>query len=145
MSNHKIIGDLGEKDVVNHVLCPNCQSKLMLLPEGFPINDVQCSRCLFRAQVKTVNSKPRSQILGAGWNIFEKVLKAGYLMPQLIINFNWTDKNGDINKEIRFYPFVAKANIKKYQLSEKAKRANYKMFRYVGLDKIPFITLYAKK
>jgi hypothetical protein len=139
---NKTVGDIGEKEVVQYVPCPNCQSKLMLLPESFPMYDVQCSRCLFRAQVKTINSKPKSSIFGAGWDIFEKVLKAGYLTPQLIVNFKWKSKNGGLCQEIRFYPFIAKGNVQKYQLSEKAKRANYWMFRYIKLDKIPYIQLY---
>jgi hypothetical protein len=46
------------------------------------------------------------------------------------------------HQKIIFYPFVAKSNLKKYQLSEKARRANYKMFRYVGLSKLPHFVLY---
>ncbi len=144
MINKRQTGTLGEKEVVEHIQCPNCLGKLMLLPEGFPMYDIQCSRCLFRAQIKTVNSKPKSTIFGAGWDIYEKVLKAGYLIPQLIVNFKWRAKNGRLNQEIRFYPFIAKGNIKKYQLSSMAKRANYKMFKYVGLDRIPHIVLYAQ-
>jgi len=142
MSSKKSIGNIGEKEVTELVPCPNCQGKLILLPEGFPMYDVQCSRCLFRAQVKTVSSKPKSSIFGAGWKIFEKVLKAGYLTPPLVVNFKWTGQEGDLCQEIRFYPFIAKGNIQKYKLSEKAKRANYWMFKYVKLDRIPFLTLY---
>lgn len=142
MVNHKLTGDVGEKEVIKHVRCPNCQSKLVLLPEGFPMYDVMCSRCLFRVQVKTVNNKPRSQIFGATWEIYDKVLKAGHLAPQLIVNYKWKANNGSLNQEIRYYPFIAKGNIQKYKLSEKAKRANLWMFKYVKLDRIPFITLY---
>lgn len=142
MDTKKQTGTLGEKEVVAHVKCPNCLSNLILLPEGFPMYDVQCSRCLFRAQVKTVNSKPKASILGAGWQIFEKVLKAGYLTPPLIVNFKWRGQEGGLCQEIRFYPFIAKGNIQKYKLSKKAKRANYWMFKYVKLDRIPFLTLY---
>lgn len=132
-------GKQGEKEVVKLVPCPNCSSQLILLPEGFAMYDVQCSRCLFRAQVKTVNSRPKASILGAGWQVFEKVLKAGYLTPPLIVNFKWGRR-----QEIRFYPFVSKENIKPYQLSEKAKRGKYWMFKYVKLDKAPFLTLFKK-
>lgn len=142
--NNKLIGDSGEKDVCRLIKCPNCLNKLILLPAGFPLYDIQCSRCLFRAQVKTVSSKPKTSILGAGFDIYDKVLKAGILAPQLIINFKWRDKKGYLCQEIRFYPFIAKGNILKYQLSEKARRANYKMFRYIKLDKIPHITLYSQ-
>lgn len=142
MTHNKAVGDTGEKEVCELVPCPSCQNKLTLLPTGFPMYDVQCSRCLFRAQVKTVSSPPKPQIFGAGWDIFEKVLKAGYLTPPLIINFNWKGKGGGLCQEIRFYPFIAKGNIKKYTLSEKARRANYRMFKYIKLNKIPHYLLY---
>ncbi len=138
---NKQAGDFGESEVCELIKCPNCTNKLVLLPQGFPMYDVQCSRCLFRAQVKTVNSNPKNTIFGAGWDIYDKVLKAGYLAPSLIINFKWNTKEGSC-REIRFYPFIAKGNIKKYQLSPTARRANYKMFRYVKLDKIPCIILH---
>lgn len=138
---NKAFGKAGEEDICEFIPCPNCQNKLVLLPEGFPMYDVQCSRCMFRAQVKTVNSPPRSQIFGAGWEIYDKALKSGYLSPSLFVNFKWKVKEG-INREIRFYPFIAKGNIKKYQLSPNARRANYKMFKYIHLDKIPYFPLF---
>jgi DNA-directed RNA polymerase subunit RPC12/RpoP len=133
MSN-KQTGDFGEKEVIELIKCPNCGNKLVLLPPGFPLYDVQCSRCMFRAQIKTNNSRPKNTIFGAGWDIYNKVLKAGYLAPPLIINFKWQDKKGR-HQEIRFYPFIARRNIKKYTLAPTARRANYKMFRYdLGYD-----------
>ena len=137
---NKQFGDEGEREVVELVPCPNCGKELMLLPPSFPMCDVQCSACNFRAQIKTNRSKPKSEIFGAGWDITEKVLKSGYLMPPLIANFKWSDKTGD-HQEIRFYPFIPKKNLKKRQLSETARRANYKMFNYIGLDTLPYSTL----
>lgn len=134
-------GDNGEKEVVELIPCPNCGKKLMILPPNFPMYDIQCTGCTFRAQVKTNNCKPKNVIFGAGYDIYEKVLKAGYLSPPLIVNFRWNGENGFCQKII-FYPFIAKGNIKKYTLSSTAKRANYKMFRYEKLDKIPSISLY---
>jgi len=113
----------------------------MQLPMNYPLYDVQCTACSFRAQVKTNLSKPKKEIFGAGWEIMEKVLKSGFIAPPLITNFKWTDKLGN-HQEIRFYPFIAKINFKKHKLSKKARRANYWMFNYVGLDKLPFMTLY---
>ena len=140
MPNNKSAGDLGEKEVIDLIKCPSCGNKLVLLPQGFPLYDIQCSRCMFRAQVKTNNTKPKGVIFGAGWDIYNKVLKAGYLAPPLIVNFKWETKDGK-HREIRFYPFIPKTNIKKYTLSPTAKRANYKMFRYEFLNDIPFFTL----
>ena len=115
----------------------------MLLPKNYPLYDVQCVGCNFRAQVKTSNSKPKSTIFGAGWDIIEKVLKSGFLVPSIIVNFKWFD-NSEAHQEIRFYPFISKINLKKHQLSPTARRANYKMFNYIGINEIPFFVLYKK-
>lgn len=138
--NNKQSGDAGEQEVVDLARCPNCESKLMLLPSSFPLYDIQCTRCLFRAQVKTSSGKPSGKIRGAGWDIYEKVLKAGHLAPPLIVNYHWSDNDTE-HHEIRFYPFVAKENVQKYTLSPAARRANYRMFNYVRLNELPFIEL----
>ncbi len=141
MSKSKESGDAGEIEVVELVPCPNCGKKLMSLPKNYPLYDIQCTGCLFRAQVKTNNSKPKPVIFGAGWDIISKVMKSGYMIPPLITNFKWNDKEGK-HQEIRFYPFVPKINIKMHQLSSIARRANYKMFNYIGIDEIPFFVLH---
>src|SRR3989338_8820488 len=90
---NKITGDKGELEVIKFVECPNCNRKLMLLPNSYPLFDVQCRGCFFRAQVKSTNgSKPHDVIRGAGWEIMNKVLKAGSLVPSLIVNFTWMEK-----------------------------------------------------
>lgn len=143
MVNNKIQGDKGEKEVIRLVPCPNCGKKLMLLPNGYPLFDVQCTGCSFRAQVKTNRSKPKKEIFGAGWQIMEKVLKSGFITPPMIANFKWSDKAG-LHQEIRFYPFVPKKNLKKYKLPEHARRANYWMFNYIGLDNLPYFVICKK-
>ncbi|MFZ2072411.1 MAG: DpnI domain-containing protein [Minisyncoccia bacterium] len=143
MSKNKESGDSGELDVVDKVLCPNCGKKLMILPPNYPLYDVQCIGCNFRAQVKTNQSKPKNQIFGAGWDIIEKVLKSGFITPPLITNFIWEDKKVK-HQEIRFYPFIPKKNLKMHQLSSTARRANYKMFNYIGIDKLPYFILFYK-
>ena len=139
MSKNKQHGDDGEVEVVNLVPCPNCGKKLMLLPPNYPLYDLQCTGCSFRAQVKTNHCKPKSEIFGAGWDIMHKVLKSGFITPPLITNFKWKDQ-----QEIRFYPFIPKKNLKMHQLSETARRANYKMFNYIGLDELPYFVLLKK-
>ena len=141
MSKSQESGDAGEIEVVAIVPCPNCGKKLMALPKNYPLYDIQCTGCLFRAQVKTNNSKPKPVIFGAGWDIISKVMKSGYMVPPLITNFKWKDKQGN-HQEIRFYPFVPKINLKMHQLSPTARRANYKMFNYIGIDEIPFFVLH---
>jgi hypothetical protein len=141
--NNKQSGDKGELEVVELIACPNCGKKLMTLPANYPLYDVQCSGCSFRAQVKTNLSKPKNEIFGAGWEIMNKVIKSGYLTPPMMANFKWEDKTGS-HQEIRFYPFVSKKNLKKYQLPSTAKRANYWMFNYIGLNELPNFVLYKK-
>ncbi|MEZ4103321.1 MAG: hypothetical protein R3B55_02045 [Candidatus Paceibacterota bacterium] len=128
MSKNKINGDVGEQDVVDLVPCPNCGKKLMLLPKNYPLYDIQCTGCLFRAQVKTNGSKPKPIIFGAGWDIIEKVMRSGYMVPPLITNFKWKEKAID-RQEIRFYPFVPKVNLKIHKLS-KPLVVRCKMFNY---------------
>jgi len=143
MVGNKKSGDEGEKEVVKLVPCPNCDKNLMLLPTGYPLYDVQCSGCSFRAQVKTNLCKPKAVVFGAGWEIMNKVLKAGFITPPLFLNFKW-EEGGKKKQEIRFYPFVPKKNLRKYKLSEAARRANYMMFRYENMDKLPYFEMYKK-
>ncbi len=115
----------------------------MQLPPNYPLYDLQCTGCSFRAQVKTNNTKPKDIIFGAGWEIMDKVLKSGFITPPLITNFKWKEK-GVEKQKIIFYPFIPKKNLKKRQLSPTARRANYKMFNYVGLLSLPSFVLYEK-
>jgi DNA-directed RNA polymerase subunit RPC12/RpoP len=134
-------GDKGENEVIKLVPCPNCGKKLISLPANYPLYDVQCGGCSFRAQVKTNSSKPKSVIFGAGWEIMDKVLKAGFMIPPTFVNFKWQEK-GRWHQEIRFYPFIPRKNLRKYKLSEKARRANYWMFNYIGMDKLKYYVVY---
>ena len=141
--NNKKTGDSGEQDVVKLIKCPNCGKKLMLLPTNYPLYDVQCTACSFRAKVKTNKSKPKNDVFGAGWDIMSKVLKSGMMVPPLVVNFKLKEKN--IKKQsILFFPFVPKSYLYHYKLSEKARRGGYKMFRYKGLLGLPHFELYKK-
>lgn len=144
MRNNKLAGDFGEKEVCDLVPCPNCMKKLMVLPVGYPLYDVQCTGCSFRAQVKTNLSRPKKEIFGAGWDIIDKVTRSGFIIPPLLVNFKWT-QNDAARQEIRFYPFIPKINLKKRKLKETAMRANYWMFNYIGLDTLPFFVLYKNR
>lgn len=62
MSVNQKNGKIGEQEVVDLVSCPNCGKKLMLLPDNYPLYDIQCIGCNFRAQIKTTNDKPLSTI-----------------------------------------------------------------------------------
>lgn len=141
MAGNKKAGDDGELEVVKKVPCPNCGKQLMQLPPNYPLYDLQCTGCSFRAQVKTNKSKPKDEIFGAGWEIMEKVLKSGFMVPPLFANYKYQN-NGVAWQTIIFYPFIPKANLKKRQLSPTARRANYKMFNYKGLTKLPNFVVY---
>ncbi len=143
MAGNQKAGDVGEKEVVKNVECQNCGKHLMQLPKNYPLYDLQCTGCSFRTQVKTYNSKPKDVIFGAGWEIIEKVLKSGFMVPPLFAIFKWKE-NGKDRQEIIFYPFIPKANLKMRQLSASARRANYKMFNYVGLTKLPSFKVFER-
>ena len=102
-----------------------------------------CSILEESASSQIQERSPKKEIFGAGWQIMEKVLKSGFITPPLIANFKWKDKDGE-HQEIRFYPFVPKRYLKKYKLPEHARRANYWMFNYIGLDGLTFFVLYNK-
>jgi DNA-directed RNA polymerase subunit RPC12/RpoP len=139
------IGLEGEQFITNHVDCPNCGKELMPMPKNYPLFDVQCTGCSFRAQIKTSQSKPKSIVRGAGYDVYEKTMKAGYMAPPLIANFYWKDKDGQEHREVRFYPFIPRANLKPFRLSKTHRQPNYAMFNYVGLDKLPYFKMTARK
>jgi len=152
----KITGDDGVRYVVDKVKCPNCNNEMEELPTNYPLYDVQCKACYFRAQVKTTSTGPNTkgefegQIRGAGWDILEKTLKAGYQFPPLIVNYKWTDKETKKkDQKILFYPFVPRCQIdqyiRRYKLSQTHKQAGYVMFNYRNLNALPSIQLYPKK
>ncbi|MCB1666037.1 MAG: hypothetical protein KDI28_09655, partial [Pseudomonadales bacterium] len=73
--------------------------------------------------------------------IMEKVLKSGFMIPPLFANFKYKNKGVEC-QTILFYPFIPKGNLKKRQLSATARRANYRMFNYKGLSKLPNFVVY---
>jgi hypothetical protein len=98
---------------------------------------------MFRAQVKTVRfAPPKDQIFGAGWDVLEKTLKTGQLIPPLLVNFQWSaGATTRARQEVHFFPFLTKDNVRKRQRSEGGQRPGYREFNYVGLLKAPQIRL----
>ena len=140
--NNQVSGGIGEKEVIKKVPCPNCKKDLMPLPNNYPLVDVQCTACHFRAQVKTRKSKPEKVIQGAGWDILNKTLKAGYMIPPIFVNFQWEN-----SQEIRFYPFIPKANIRHSKREIKLKNGKireYEMFNYINMDNLKHFVVYQK-
>lgn len=128
------LGEEAEKDVVKSVTCPNCQDRLELLPRNNPLFDVQCKRCIFRAQVKAGKNPKVGTLYGASWEIMNKTTKSGYSIPQLIIVFKWQE-NDRQKQEIRFYPFIQKDNLKPWK---KSKSRITQTFNYVRLKALPY-------
>jgi DNA-directed RNA polymerase subunit RPC12/RpoP len=139
----KITGDKGEIEVTKLIKCPSCSRELMLLPNSYPLYDIQCTACSFRAQVKTNNSKPKKEIFGATWTIVDHILKAGFIVPPLIANFKWTERKKK-HQKILFYPFIPRKNLKKrFTTINKSGRSLW-MFNYINLHELPAIVLLEK-
>jgi transcription elongation factor Elf1 len=143
MENNRKSGDRGEREVIKLVPCPNCGKELVGLPKNYPLYDIQCTGCSFRAQVKTNKGRPKREVFGATWDIMDKVLKSGFVTPPLFVNFKWQDRKGS-RQEIRFYPFIPKNNLKKYFTTIRNPPRQLWMFNYIGLDKLPKFIVYSK-
>lgn len=115
----------------------------MRLPPNYPLYDVQCIGCSFRAQVKFNSSTPMNEIFGATWEIMNKVLKAGFIAPPLFVVFQPKNEK----PEIRFYPFIPKGNMKWRKVKIKKTERKLKMFNYVGMNDmnlVPYFIVYPK-
>jgi len=141
--SYQAYGDEGEKEVARLVLCPNCSKQLMTLPKGYPLFDIQCSACSLRAQIKSSSSNPNKSFVvrGAGWDIMEKVIKSGFLIPPLIVNYKWFEK-GEAKQEIRFYPFVLRKNLVTRVANVGDGKRLYNMFDY-NLKELVYFKLYS--
>ncbi|NDV13198.1 DpnI domain-containing protein [Crenobacter caeni] len=140
MTSNTEAGHYGEREVIDIIKCPHCKNKLMQLPKNYPVYDVQCSACMFRAQVKTNNCEPKNEILGSGWSVLEKTLKAGYLPPPLIVNFKW-NACGEQRQKVLFFPFVPKSHFKPRPLKQNGKQTREIRFNYINLLSIPHFVL----
>lgn len=137
-------GTLGEKDVVKKVPCPNCGKRLRLLPPGFPLYDVQCEGCVFRAQVKTNRSAPKNEIFGSGYAVLRHSMAIGQLIPPLIANFVWTEGR-TLHQRIVLYPMITKENIRKRTRGSDGSHPGYEEFNYIGMRSAPQAVLYERQ
>lgn len=145
VADRRANGAQGEIDVIKRVLCPNCESRLVQLPPSFPIFDVQCSRCLFRAQVKSAKTAPKGEVFGGGWDIIAHHKRAGGLAPPLIASFSWSSK-GHPQRAIFFFPFLRPHNMRSRVRSLGGAHPGYREFNYVGLfdQEVPRVLLYSQ-
>jgi DNA-directed RNA polymerase subunit RPC12/RpoP len=134
MANNSYVGDSGESYLTKRIACPNCGKGLMKLPRGFPLFDVQCKNCFFRAQIKTSRTKDSNRIYGAGWEILNKTLKSGYAVPPLIVIHRFGKRNTP--PKIRFYPFIPRRNLEKYELKNIVGSTRWR-FIYKDLTQLP--------
>ena len=125
-----------EAFVIENVPCPSCGHELRALHPGFPLYDVDCSRCLFRAQVKRILAPPRNRIRGASWDVLHHHLRTGQLIPPIFACFGW--KTGaPAPQVIYFFPFIPATHISRRVLSENHATPGRKMTEYERMLELP--------
>lgn len=136
-SGRTSLGDEAESFVAERVPCPSCGSPLRQLPPGYPLFDLQCSACLFRAQVKRVQEKPRSRLRGGSWNVVNTYLRTGQLLPPMFVCFGWPRSRSE-PESVYFFPLVPARNVAKRVLSERHKTdAGRAMAEYRDMLSLP--------
>lgn len=135
-------GTEAEVFVVEHVPCPSCGHRLRSLHPGFPLHDVECSRCLFRAQVKRILAPPRDRIRGASWDVLNHHLRTGQLVPPIFACFGWK-RVAPAPGVIYFFPFIPASHVKRRVLSEKHATPGRKMTEYERMLELPRFVVWA--
>lgn len=131
------LGDEAERFVAKRIACPSCGGRLRVLPPGYPLFDVQCGSCLFRAQTKRVKEKPRSRLRGGSWSVVNLYLRTGQLLPPMLVCFDWPETSGRPGS-VYFFPFVPAKNVKRRVLSSRHKSdAGRAMAEYLGMLALP--------
>lgn len=135
-------GKRAEEFVVDHACCPYCNKSLVRLPPATPVYDVACVRCEFRAQVKSVETPPRSRIRGASARPLAGLRLAGKLSPPIIVVWKWNGVERSASA-ISLFPLVPWAHIKERVLPPAHKtEAGRLMVDYHDLASLPRIALY---
>jgi hypothetical protein len=131
------LGEEAERLIAERVPCPSCGSALHQLVRGYPLFDVQCSKCLFRAQVKRVQEAPRNRLRGGSWNVVNTYLRTGQLLPPMFVCFGWPRLVAEPSS-IYFFPLVPAKNVTKRVLSEAHKTdAGRAMVEYREMLSLP--------
>jgi len=140
--SNTVTGRRAEEFVVAHVHCPYCGRALASLPTATPVYDVTCIRCEFRAQVKSVETPPRSRIRGASARPLAGLRLAGKLSPPIIVFWGWNGIERTASS-VSLFPLVPWAHIKERVLSPKHKaEAGHLMVDYHNLAELPRISLH---
>jgi hypothetical protein len=136
MTSRSAEGTEAERFIIDQLSCPSCGSSLRQLPTGYPLYDLECVRCLFRAQVKRVKAGPRDRLRGGSYDLVSHHLKTGHLLPPLFVCFGWA--TGAVNpSEVWLFPLVPAKNVKLRVLSEKHSTPGRRMAEYVEMRKLP--------
>jgi hypothetical protein len=143
MLNRATEGRQAEQFVVENVRCPSCDKALRELPRGYPLYDVECVRCLFRAQVKRVKAAPRDRIRGGSYDIPRHHLKTGHLLPPMFVCFGW-ETGADAPQEVWFFPLVPARNLTMRVLSERHATPGRSMAEYIGMRALPHAVVWQK-
>ena len=90
-TTRQLLGNFGEKCVVQYCACPRCKraKTLVRLPNNFKSADVICDFCGYLAQVKTtcvkdVGTVPKS-VLGAAWKPQKERMDAAIYFPLFLV------------------------------------------------------------
>jgi hypothetical protein len=136
-------GERAVQFVLANVRCPYCEKALMDLPRATPVYDVACSRCEFRAQVKSVETSIRSRIRGASARPLVGLRLAGKLSPPLIVVWRWDGERRTAD-EVSLFPLVPWSHVRERVLpANHATMAGRLMVDYHDLGRLPKIPLYA--
>lgn len=135
-------GERAVQFVLAEVSCPYCTKALMDLPRATPVYDVACSRCEFRAQVKSVETRKRSRIRGASARPLAGLRLAGKLSPPLIVVWQWDGEQRSAD-EVSLFPLVPWSHVRERVLpANHATMAGRLMVDYHDLVRLPHFTLF---
>lgn len=135
-------GAEAEAFVVERIACPSCGSALRPLPSGYPLYDVECTRCLLRAQVKRILAAPRDRIRGATWDVMSHHFKTGHLIPPMFACFGWPSGAPE-PLTVWFFLLIPTANVKMRVLSDRHQtQPGRRMAEYVGMKSVPHFVVF---
>jgi DNA-directed RNA polymerase subunit RPC12/RpoP len=135
-------GERAVEFVLAQVKCAYCEKALVDLPRATPVYDVACSRCEFRAQVKSVETHMRRRIRGASARPLAGLRLAGKSSPPLIVVWGW-DGEARSAERVTLYPLVPWRHIRERALSQNHETmAGRLMVDYHDLHLLPFFELY---
>ena len=142
VTNRTASGEEGELWVRQHVRCPNCaKGWFERYPSGYPLYDVYCLRCQFRAQVrKHYLPASRSRHVGASWEKIGASLTVGEPLPPIIYCHGWPSGAAD-PEEVFLYPFVPYSVVKARAIKT-GPQTGRNMTDYVGLRDVPRMLLW---